>query len=177
MQRGSLVLGASTTPGIRIGLYPTDNLTLLLGLFNGNPAGPGLNDPQQRDRTGLLFRTGDPAFVIGEAQFKYGDVFCRVKSLSNQRTNCEGIEDHNTHRSDPRLSGSAIERSSRTCGNCARTQKPGEKPATPTEGILDRAKRLAVEGKRGALVYIWSKADAEAQPVVARARAALAALR
>lgn len=61
------------TPGVRLGLYPTDNITLLLGAFNGNPAGPGLSDPQRRDRSGLNFRTADPAFVIAETQFKYGD--------------------------------------------------------------------------------------------------------
>jgi porin len=61
------------TPGVRLGLYPTDNLSLLLGIYNGDPAGPGLNDPQQRNRNGLNFRVRDPAFVIGEAQYKYGD--------------------------------------------------------------------------------------------------------
>lgn len=61
------------TPAVRLGLYPTDSLSLLLGIFNGDPAGPGLNDPQQRDRNGLKFRTRDPAFAVGELQYKYGD--------------------------------------------------------------------------------------------------------
>ncbi|MDB5649485.1 MAG: Porin [Hyphomicrobiales bacterium] len=61
------------TPGVRLGLYPTDNVTVLLGLFNGDPAGPGLGDPQNRNRAGLNFRVTDPAFLIGEAQYKYGD--------------------------------------------------------------------------------------------------------
>ncbi|MDB5596195.1 MAG: Carbohydrate-selective porin OprB [Hyphomicrobiales bacterium] len=61
------------TPGVRLGLYPTDNVTVLLGLFNGDPAGPGLGDPQNRNRAGLNFRVTDPAFMIGEAQYKYGD--------------------------------------------------------------------------------------------------------
>ena len=61
------------TPGVRIGLYPTDNLSFLVGVFNGDPAGPGTNDPQQRNRNGLNFRLRDPAFAIGEMQVKYGD--------------------------------------------------------------------------------------------------------
>ena len=61
------------TPGLRLGLYPTDRLSLLLGLFNGDPAGSGNPDPQVANRYGLNFRVRDPAFVISEIQYKYGD--------------------------------------------------------------------------------------------------------
>jgi porin len=61
------------TPGVRVKYDATDELTLMAGLFNGDPAGPGSGDPQARDRHGLNFRVTDPAFVIGEAQVKYGD--------------------------------------------------------------------------------------------------------
>ncbi|NIX77009.1 carbohydrate porin [Microvirga sp. c23x22] len=59
------------TPGVRLKLTPSDNVTILAGLFDGNPAGPGPNDPQRRNHTGLAFRTSDPPFVIGEVQYAY----------------------------------------------------------------------------------------------------------
>ena len=59
------------TPGVRLKLDPTKNLSFLLGVFNGDPAGPGSGDPQERNPHGLNFRIHDPAFVIGEAQYRY----------------------------------------------------------------------------------------------------------
>ena len=56
------------TPGARFKYDPTANVTLLLAVFNGDPAGPGEGDPQLRNRFGLNFRIGDPALVMGEAQ-------------------------------------------------------------------------------------------------------------
>ncbi len=61
------------TPGVRLGLYPTDKITVLVGLFNGAPANPRAPDPQVANRYGLNFRVSDPALAISEAQFKYGD--------------------------------------------------------------------------------------------------------
>jgi porin len=61
------------TPGVRLGFYPTDQLSLLVGLFNGDPAGFSVNDAQVVNRHGLNFRVNDPAFLISEVQFKYGD--------------------------------------------------------------------------------------------------------
>ena len=60
------------TPGIRLKVTPTDQLTLLAAVFNGDPAGPGIGNPQHRNRYGFNFRVGDPPFVIAEAQYKYG---------------------------------------------------------------------------------------------------------
>lgn len=57
------------TPGLRVKYIPRDDLTLLLGLLNGDPAGPGRGFPQSRDPSGTAFRTGDGAFVIGEVQY------------------------------------------------------------------------------------------------------------
>jgi porin len=59
-----------STPGIRMRADPAPNVSLLLAVFNGDPAGPGRDDPQDRNRHGLNFRVNDPAFVIGEAQFR-----------------------------------------------------------------------------------------------------------
>lgn len=61
------------TPGLRVGVYPTDKITVLVALFNGDPANPKADDPQVDNRHGLNFRVSDPAFAISEAQFKYGD--------------------------------------------------------------------------------------------------------
>ena len=59
------------TPGVRLKYEPTDNVAILAALFNGDPAGPGLDDPQLRNRYGLNFRVNDPPFLITELQWKY----------------------------------------------------------------------------------------------------------
>jgi porin len=57
------------TPGLRVRVRPSEPLTILLGVFNGNPAGPGLGNPERRDSSGTLFRLDDGVFTIGEAQY------------------------------------------------------------------------------------------------------------
>jgi porin len=59
-----------STPGVRLKVDPVKNVSLLLAVLNGDPAGPGPGDEQVRNRYGLNFRVNDPAFVIGEAQFQ-----------------------------------------------------------------------------------------------------------
>jgi len=61
------------TPGVRLGFYPTDQLSVLVGVFNGDPAGASVVEAQVANRHGLNFRMHDPAFMISEVQFKYGD--------------------------------------------------------------------------------------------------------
>ena len=61
------------TPGVRLGFYPTDRLSVLVGLYNGDPAGSSNPDPQLANRHGLNFRVRDPAFLISEIQYRYGD--------------------------------------------------------------------------------------------------------
>lgn len=60
-------------PGIRIAFAPDAGTGLRLALFAGDPAGPGMGDPQRRDRHGLngLRLAGKP-FLIGEAQRSFG---------------------------------------------------------------------------------------------------------
>jgi porin len=62
-------------PGIRAKVVPNANLSLQVGVFDGDPAGPARSgadpDPQRRNRTGTNFRTGDPALVIAEAAYAY----------------------------------------------------------------------------------------------------------
>ena len=59
------------TMGSRLRADLTEHLTLVGGVFDGNAAGPGTNDPQLRDRYGLNFRINDLPLVIGEAQFQW----------------------------------------------------------------------------------------------------------
>jgi porin len=55
--------------GTRLRADITDNLTLIGGVFDGDAAGPGPDDPQLRDRYGVNFRVNDPPLVLAEAQF------------------------------------------------------------------------------------------------------------
>jgi porin len=60
-----------STPGIRLKVEPTKNWVLLAAVFNGDPAGPGPGDPEERNRHGLNFRVTDPPLAIAEVQYKY----------------------------------------------------------------------------------------------------------
>jgi porin len=60
------------TPAVRLKLDPTENFSFMLGVFNGDPAGTCDDpDPQVCNHHGVNFRTQDPAFVIGEAAWRY----------------------------------------------------------------------------------------------------------
>ncbi len=50
-----------STPGVRLKVDPNKNVSLLLAVLNGDPAGPGPGDEQLRNRYGLNFRVNDPA--------------------------------------------------------------------------------------------------------------------
>jgi porin len=58
-----------SAPGIRLRAKPTDALTVLAGVFNDNPAGPGDGDPQQRNGSGTNFRISDAPLAIFEIQY------------------------------------------------------------------------------------------------------------
>lgn len=57
------------TPGVRIRLAPRDGVSVLAAVFNGDPAGPGPGQPQDRNPSGTAFRLRDGVFAILEAQF------------------------------------------------------------------------------------------------------------
>lgn len=59
-----------------------DAVTLSGAVFNGDAAGPGLGDPQERNRYGTDFRINDPALIMGQVQYAW-----------------------NNRKGDPRLSG------------------------------------------------------------------------
>jgi len=59
------------TPGVRVTLTPTDQLTLRAAIFNGDPAGPGPGNPVDRDPYGLAFRLRDPPLLIAEFAYDW----------------------------------------------------------------------------------------------------------
>ena len=60
------------TPGVRIKVYATDQLSLIASIFNGDPTGAGFTGKQaQLDPSGVNFRVQDPPFVIGEVRYRY----------------------------------------------------------------------------------------------------------
>jgi porin len=60
------------TPGIRLKVTPDNHLSLLAGLYNGDPAGSGFTGTEQiKDPAGLNFRLRDPPLLMTEAQYSY----------------------------------------------------------------------------------------------------------
>lgn len=61
------------TPGVRLKIKPDDHAALLIGLFNGDPSGAGLDTSatEIKNCCGINFRLKDPPLLIGEAQFTY----------------------------------------------------------------------------------------------------------
>lgn len=57
------------TPGIRLKAKPTGALTVMLGAFNGDPAGPGTGSPQTRNPSGTRFRLNDGLLALLEVQY------------------------------------------------------------------------------------------------------------
>ena len=55
--------------GARLRVTPSDNWTVLAGVFNGNPAGNGVGDPQTLNAHGTNFNLHDSALFIGEVQY------------------------------------------------------------------------------------------------------------
>jgi porin len=60
------------TPGARLEYTPNTQITLRAAMFDGNPAGPGSNNPVSRDPYGVAFRVNDPPFFIVEMAYAYG---------------------------------------------------------------------------------------------------------
>lgn len=60
-----------STPGVRLKLDPTPQVTALVSLLNGDPAGQCGEDAEICNRHGLNFRVKDPPYLIGELQYRY----------------------------------------------------------------------------------------------------------
>ena len=59
------------TPGVGLGLKVNDQLSFRFAVVNGDPAGPGIGDPQARDRYGLAFRVNDGPLYNGMAIYSW----------------------------------------------------------------------------------------------------------
>ncbi len=60
------------TPGVRLKVTPNDQLALLAGLYDGDPAGAGFTRLEEiKDPAGINFRLKDPPLLMAEAQYKY----------------------------------------------------------------------------------------------------------
>jgi porin len=55
--------------GVRVRAMPADSWTVLAGVFDGNPAGNGVGDPQKLNASGTNFNLHDSALFIGEVQY------------------------------------------------------------------------------------------------------------
>jgi len=61
------------TPMLRVKLKPTDHVTVIGAVFNGDPAPPGAGDPQRRDASGTAFRVNDHALGFLELAYATGN--------------------------------------------------------------------------------------------------------
>jgi porin len=59
--------------GTRLLVNITDQLSLLGGVFDGDQAGPGPGDPQERNRYGVNFRVNDPPLLLGQIQYAWNN--------------------------------------------------------------------------------------------------------
>lgn len=61
-----------TTPGIRVKIVPDDHTTFLFAVFNGDPAGSGLDSARAQidNCCGINFRLRDPPLLFGQAEFE-----------------------------------------------------------------------------------------------------------
>ncbi len=66
--------------GVRVRGRPTNSLTALLAVTNGNPAPNRVGDPQQQNPSGTSFPLNGGALVIGELQYAYPALGAMVTS-------------------------------------------------------------------------------------------------
>ena len=60
--------------GARLLVNITDQPPSVLGgIFDGNQAGPGPGDPQERNRYGVNFRVNDPPLLLGQIQYAWNN--------------------------------------------------------------------------------------------------------
>ena len=98
-------------PAVRIKYDPTGSISILAAVFDGQPAGPGVGDPQTRDRYGLNFRLSDPPLALVESQVRYNQgegakdlpgtvkigAFAQFGGLAGQTLNTGGVFMPNSH--------------------------------------------------------------------------------
>ncbi|MGH6866159.1 MAG: carbohydrate porin [Methyloceanibacter sp.] len=64
------------TPGVRVAVMPSDKISLMVGIYNGDPA-PQCNkaggDPQRCNDHGLDFELDDPPLLMAEGAYTYNE--------------------------------------------------------------------------------------------------------
>ena len=60
------------TPMVRVRFKPTEQITVIGAVFNGDPAPPGVGDPQRRDASGSVFRMNDHTLSFLELWYGTG---------------------------------------------------------------------------------------------------------
>ncbi|MFC0693533.1 carbohydrate porin [Paraburkholderia humisilvae] len=74
------------SPGVRVRGALTDTVTVLAGVFGGNPAGSGEGDPQQLNAHGTNFSLEGGALLIGEVQYALNPPSENARSASASGT-------------------------------------------------------------------------------------------
>ena len=74
------------TLGARLAWTPNDQFRLRVAVFDGDPAGPELTNPVQRDPYGVAFRINDAPFIIAEVAYAHD----QDKSARTENPNQEG---------------------------------------------------------------------------------------
>jgi porin len=59
--------------GARLLVNVTEQLSVLGGVFDGDQAGPGPGDAQERNRYGVNFRINDPPLLLGQIQYAWNN--------------------------------------------------------------------------------------------------------
>lgn len=59
--------------GARLLVNVTDQLSVLGAIFDGDQAGPGSGDPQERNRYGVNFRVNDPPLLLGQIEYAWNN--------------------------------------------------------------------------------------------------------
>lgn len=71
----NLLSGGPSPPlsavGTRVLFNVAENWSFLGGIYDGNQAGYGTSDPQERNRYGLNFRVTDPPLILGQVQYAW----------------------------------------------------------------------------------------------------------
>ena len=164
------------TPGVRLGFYPTEQLSVLVGVFNGDPAGFSVVEAQVANRHGLNFRVHDPAFLISEAQFKYGDdkspnglsgtakigVWTHLGKFADQRFGADGLSLAN-----PASSGEALRRRGNRGFYGVIDQQVWRLADDPAKGVGVFARVAGAPGDRN-LIDFYADAGVNVSGVIAR---------
>ncbi len=84
---------------------PTDQLTVRAAIFDGDPAGPGTQNPVVRDPYGVSFRVNDPPLLIAEIAYAYNQ---DSKAPSQEQPHQEGAGPQRPQRNPVRATAGGL---------------------------------------------------------------------